>query len=159
MMILDTDKTDAIEAFVCEILLKDFNYLVDEYCAHTVEGRFAVLGYQNYGSFNVKADSYPRDAELSIDYACRFGNTFSKGIISILESYINEDLREDIKEEFKKTNEQPNYEGLKYETTSCLDNEDITRAINIMINYGIQNCNVDKLEIYTEKFKKNNSKG
>lgn len=159
MMILDTDKTDAIEAFVCEILLKDFNYLVDEYCAHTVEGRFAVLGYQNYGSFNVKADSYPRDAELSIDYACRFGNTFSKGIISILESYINEDLREDIKEEFKKTNEQPNYEGLKYETTSCLDNEDITSAINIMINYGIQNCNVDKLEIYTEKFKKNNSKG
>lgn len=159
MMILDTDKTDAIEAFVCEILLKDFNYLVDEYCAHTVEGRFAVLGYQNYGSFNKKADNYPNDDELSIDYACMFGNTFSKGIIDILESFINEELREEIKDEFKTLNEQPNYEGLRYEINSCLDDEDISKAINIMLNYGINKCNIDKLEIYTEKFRKNNSKG
>ena len=159
MIILDTDKTDAIEAFVCEILLKDFNYLVDEYCAHTVEGRFAVLGYQNYGSFHTKVKDYPKDAELTINDACVFGNTFSKGIIAIMESYINEELREEIKDEYKNSKEQPNYDGLVYETNSCLNKDDITRAINIMINYGIENCNIDKLEIYTDSFRKNNSKG
>ena len=158
MIILDSDKTDAIEAFVCEILLSDFNYLVDEYCAHTVEGRFASLGYQNYGSFHKEVNDYPKDAELSINRACLFGNTFSKGIIEIMESYINEDLREEIKEEYKDINEQPDYDGLAYETNACLDDENITRAINIMINYGINNCDINKLEVYTDSFRKNNSK-
>ena len=159
MIILDTDKTDAIEAFVCEILLKDFNYLVDEYCAHTVEGRFTVLGYQNYGSFITKVKNYPENAELTINDACILGNTFSKGIIDIIESYINEDLLEEIKKEYKHCNEQPNYEGLRKETSSCLEKDKIALAINVMINYGINNYNIDKLEVFADGFKKNNSKG
>ena len=125
MLVLDTDKTDAIEAFVCEILLKKFNYLVDEYCAHTVEGRY----------------------------------TFARDIIDIIGSFINEKMRKEIHNEFNLINEPPNYEPLKYETREYLDNENISRAMNIMINYGINHCNVDNLEAYVLKFKINNSKG
>lgn len=159
MLVLDTDKTDAIEAFVCEILLKKFNYLVDEYCAHTVEGRYAVFGYQNYGSFISQLNDYPNDEELTPDYARIFGNTFARDIIDIIGSFINEKMRKEIHNEFNLINEPPNYEPLKYETREYLDNENISRAMNIMINYGINHCNVDNLEAYVLKFKINNSKG
>ena len=96
---------------------------------------------------------------LTPDYARIFGNTFARDIIDIIGSFINDEMREEIHNEFNLINEPPNYEQLKYETRECLDNENISRAMNIMINYGINHCNVDNLETYVLKFKINNSKG
>lgn len=50
MYIWNSDKTSAIEAISDYCLLN--NKLINEYCAHTVQGRFLPFGYQNYGSFN-----------------------------------------------------------------------------------------------------------
>ena len=162
-LILDSNKTDAIEAFVCYILVNDeLNYLVDEYCAHTVEGRFAVLGYQDYGSYQSVLSSFLNVYnEDYIEVANGIGNTFACYIKSIMESFIDEPLRNEIKSEYLKINDVPKYNALKYETNEIYEWERFSKAIQLMLTSNIDNLldnpqDLDKLKKYAVKFKKNN---
>ena len=159
MKILNSNDTPLISSFVKITLENDLNYLVDEYCAHSVEGRFALYGYQDYSSFEFKlneiADRYSNE---DIEYALVIANTFAYSIKELLEDFINEDLREEIKEEFLKLNEQPNYNTLSRETELKLENEDFIDAIAIVLSSGIgESLNQDeKLLRYVDKYYKHN---
>ena len=163
-IILDSQKTDAIEAFVCYTLVKDkFNYLVDEYCAHTVEGRYALLGYQDYGSYiQAREDFLNEYSEDYIDVAMGIGNTFASYIKDIMASFIDENLREEIKEEFLKINDSPRYPNLQYETSEIFEWERFSKAIQLMLSKKLDDIlnndsDFERLEQYAVKFKKNNS--
>ena len=90
MKVLDTNDTPLISSYV-KILLEDndLNYLLDEFSAHTVEGRFALYGYQDYASFKYKLDEISHlYSKEDIDYALILANTFAYDIKDILEEYI-----------------------------------------------------------------------
>ena len=155
MKILRTNDTPLISSYV-KILLEDndLNYLLDEFCAHTVEGRFALYGFQDYSSFNYKlneiSDRYQKD---EIDYALLVANTFAYDIKDILEKFIDDDLREDIKKEFLMLSSQPNYEPLDLEIESRLEDDDFIESIALILTTGIGEvlANPDKLERYMNR--------
>lgn len=156
MKIISSNDTPLISAYV-KILLEgnDLNYLLDEYCAHSVEGRFALYGFQDYSSFNYKlgqiADLYSKE---DIEYTLILANTFAYDIKNIMEDFIDDDLREDIKDEFLKLKEQPQYEQLELEIESRLDGDYFVEAIGILLTSGISESlnNPQKLERYMSKY-------
>ena len=161
--ILNTDKTDVLEAFVCYTLVKDdFNYLMDEYCAHTVEGRFAILGYQDYGSYKDVLKRFLREyTEAHIDVANTIGNTFAWYIKSVMGSFIDENLREEIKKEFLKLNDPKKYDELQFETNDYLKWDKFKQAIKLILTRRIDEYisnpkNIEELYAYSIKFKKSN---
>ncbi len=162
-VVLNTDKTDAVEALVCYTLVKDsFNYLVDEYCAHTVEGRYALLGYQDYGSYELALDEFKKENDEDlIEVANEIGNTFAAYIKSIISSFITEDLREDIKLEFNKINDPPKFSQLQYETSKIWEWNRFSEALRLMLKRKLEDIlnntdDFERLELYAVKFKKNN---
>ena len=101
---LSVKRTLPLEAFVeFSMQVNIFNVVMDEYCAHTVEGRFIPHGYQNYGSFNNLVNQFPHEEDIvnSVKFYMRMGNSFADDIIGILETFIDEDIRKDIKAQFK----------------------------------------------------------
>ena len=155
MNILRTNDTPLLSSYV-KILLEDndLNYLLDEFCAHTVEGRFALYGFQDYSSFNYKlneiSDRYQKD---EIDYALLVANSFAYDIKDILEKFIDDDLREDIKKEFLRLSSQPNYEPLDLEIESRLEDKDFLESITLILTTGIGEvlANPDKLGRYMNR--------
>ena len=161
--ILNANKTDLLESFVyCTLVHDDFYYLIDEYCAHTVEGRFAVLGYQDYGSYKNILNMFLKENPLDlIDIANTIGNTFAVYIISIMESFINEDLRDEIKDEFLALPDSKKYGELKYETTNYFMWDEFKQAIKLILTRHIHDFasnpkDRENLIVYAEKFRKNN---
>lgn len=98
------------------VTLQEFK-IMNEYCAHTVEGRFIPYGYQNYGSFNSLVENI-NDKE-SLKSMVILGNSFANEIISYLEKYIDVDLRNEIKLQYRKDLVSPSYESLFTETNDC----------------------------------------
>lgn len=161
--VLNTDKTDALEAFVCYILHKDvFNRVIDEYCAHTVEGRFELLGYQDYGSYlQLLGEFSKKYSERHLDVAKTIGNTFAIYIKSIMESFIDDELREKIKDEFKRLNDEKTV-GVQYETNKVHDWEKFKSALKLMLTRNINQIkhnseDMEKLENARLKFRENNA--
>ena len=155
--ILDCSKNSYIESIITFILsFSPFTRLIDEYSAHTVEGRFAVYGYQDYSSFIQIERSL--DGEMSrdeIEITKSIGNTFANSIKDILEAYIDSDLREDIKDLFLRENfEKPNYEMLKLENCEKLTRQGFLKAIWLILTDGFETAsmNVKKLEEYESCF-------
>ncbi|WP_296882612.1 zinc ribbon domain-containing protein [uncultured Methanobrevibacter sp.] len=108
-----------LQSFIWYFLtLQEFK-IMNEYCAHTVEGRFIPFGYQNYGSYNMLVKNLTIDKE-SLNAMVIFGNTFANEIIVYLENYIDEDLREEIKIQYRKDLTKPTYESILTETDDCL---------------------------------------
>ena len=108
-----------LQSFIWYFLtLQEFK-IMNEYCAHTVEGRFIPFGYQNYGSYNILVKNLTIDKE-SLNAMVIFGNTFANEIIVYLENYIDEDLREEIKIQYRKDLTKPTYESILTETDDCL---------------------------------------
>ena len=145
MKILNTNDTPLISSYV-KILLEDndLNYLLDEYCAHTVEGRFALYGFQDYSSFKYKLDEISHlYSKEDIDYALILAN-----------EYIDEDLRDEIKDEFLKLNDRPNYEPLDLEIESRLEGDDFRDALSMILTSGIGEAlsQKDKLSRYMDRF-------
>lgn len=162
-IILNTNKTEILESFVYYTLVQDdFNCLIDEYCAHTVEGRFSVLGYQDYGSYKMILKKFLKENSLDlIDVANTIGNTFAVYIISIMESFINDELREEIKDEFINLSDSKKYDELKYETDEYFLWDNFSQAIKLILTKNIQNFksnqeNRENIIMYAEKFRKNN---
>lgn len=128
MYLWECEKSDAIEALAWFTLIgSPLTQLTNEYCAHTCEGRFVPHGYQNYGSFNniLMNEFNPEKDQDAIGLGLVFGNTIAQDILSILEEFIDFNLREEIKQQFKKDfRYPPRYDQILLETKDCLP-EDI----------------------------------
>ena len=151
--ILDCTKNSLIEAISIFILsYSPFTKLIDEYAAHTVEGRFSLYGYQDYSSFLQIEKSLDGEMDESeIEITKSIGNTFAISIKDILESFIDDDLREDIKSQFEmETSQKPNYEMLRYENCNRLTDEGLIRSIWVILTDGFTQAslNIEKLEEY-----------
>lgn len=161
MYIWNSDKTDAIEAISIYSISRSKSYkLMNEYCAHTVQGRFLPFGYQNYGSFNMllKGFDSKKDKKRVKTYL-KLGNSFAEDIILILEKFISKNWRSEIKEQFKKdfTN-PPNYDGILLETKKTVPAEDIVKTINKILTKGlvniIENDDVEIIQKYKKEYEK-----
>ncbi len=122
--------SSTLDAFVWYCLSNDLA-LMNEYCAHTVEGRFIPHGYQNYGSFNQLCEESTLDDE-QIGILVILGNSFANEIIIQLEKYIDYDLRESIKLQYKKDLKVPDYNP-----TGFVSNDAIIMNVKnqIILNY------------------------
>lgn len=122
--------SSTLEGFVWYCLSNDLA-LMNEYCAHTVEGRFIPHGYQSYASFNALLEESNLDDE-KIGILVVLGNTFANEIISQLEEYIDYDLREAIKLQYKKDLKNPEYNSTGFVSYDCVD---INVKNQIILNY------------------------
>lgn len=116
--ILKVETSTTLQSFVWYFLYLPEFRVMNEYCSHTVEGRFIPYGYQNYGSYNVLVESMQIDEE-SIDGMIKLGNSFANEIIVYLEKYIDEELRDEIKLQYRKDLASPNSQSILKETDDC----------------------------------------
>lgn len=116
--IFKVKSSSTIQSFIWYFLTLPEFQIMNEYCAHTVEGRFIPYGYQNYGSFNVLVENIGVDEE-SLDSMITLGNSFANEIIVYLEKYIDEELRNEIKLQYRKDLNSPTYESIFKETNNC----------------------------------------
>ena len=164
MIIFNTDKTTAIEAYVgFSLMCADPSILLNEYCAHTVQGRFTPHGYQNYGSFEniLQRFELPRDLNL-VRMCMMLGNTFCQDLLSIIEPFIDYNLREEIKQQFKKDfNYPPNYQGISLEIRETLDKKELLKFINFILLTGFNEAlrNPDGVFEFRRQFELHNEKG
>ena len=164
MVILDTDKTDAIESFIGFSLMYNApSKLLNEYCAHTVQGRFTPHGYQNYGSFENILQQFDIEKDYNIIAMCMtVGNTFCHDLLNIIEPVIDYNVREEIKQQFKKDfNFPPNYRGISLEITDTLTKEQLMDFINfILVNgFNVANENPRALLDFKKQFEMQNNVG
>ena len=133
MYVWEVKKTDALEAFVFfSLTCNPIHLLVNEYCAHSVEGRFVPHGYQNYGSFNnVLAQSFDIEKDIEIVVHCSiYGNTLANDLTKVMESFINENLRDEIKRQFKKDFQYPpKYDQILFERKEIMSPESLIDSI------------------------------
>ena len=116
--IFKVNSSTTLQSFVWYFLTLFEFKIMNEYCAHTVEGRFIPFGYQNYGSFNALVESFGVD-EGSLESMIKLGNSFANEIIIYLEKYIDEELRNEIKLQYRKDLAKPTYESIFKETDKC----------------------------------------
>ncbi|MBE6490775.1 MAG: zinc ribbon domain-containing protein [Methanobrevibacter sp.] len=146
--LLDASKTNEIESIVTFILSYSAeNCLIDEYAAHTVEGRFTLIGYQDYSSFlNIQKTIERSDEE--IDMLKTIGNSLANVVKEIVESFIDSDLLEDIKRQFRRDIlDQPNYSQLRLENCTLLNDIGFLRAIEFILvdGFAVSMDNIEKL--------------
>ena len=151
--LLDASKSRFIESIITYILIASpVNQLLDEYAAHTTEGRFTIYGYQDYSSFlNIEKDiDMPKD---DLEMIKAIGNSFANIIKDILEIYIDSDLLEEIKDQFRKDIlDSPDYTNLMQENCMLLNDEGFKKAIVMVLSEGfiMASENTDKLNEYLE---------
>ena len=155
--ILDCSKSTLVESLSTFILsYSPFTRLIDEYSAHSVEGRFTVYGYQDYSSFIQIEEALEGEMTRDeIEITKSIGNSFSNSIKDILEAYIDYELRSDIKEQFlKDVLDKPNYEMLALENCDKLKNRGFMKAIWLILIEGmtVARDNIPKLEEYNNCF-------
>ena len=122
MYFWEVEKTYEIEVFVQYILASGTVHLMNEYCAHTVEGRFIPHGYQNYGSFNSILEEQKDELDHdTVVISLVLGNTIAEDLIHLLEHFIDEDLRREIKQQYNKDQLPPSYSQIGMETTDMMD--------------------------------------
>lgn len=139
MYVWECGKSEAIEAFAWFTVINNVQVtLTNEYCAHTVEGRFVPHGYQNYGSFNNILNEHfnPETDKEKVDLALLFGNTLAYDIIYILEGFIGQGLREEIKQQFKEDTFPPRYNQILLETDGIMSDEVKIKVLTEIINSG-----------------------
>ncbi|MDO5859889.1 hypothetical protein [Methanobrevibacter sp.] len=148
--ILDVSKNKHVEAAVTYILTSSIlNRLIDEYAAHSVEGRFTIFGYQDYSSFIALQDEID---EEHVEIAKTIANTFSIHIKKLLEGFLDWDLREEIKEQFlSDTLERPDYSQLAFESCSRLSDEGFLKAIWLILSEGFKDIDADVLDSYVKE--------
>ena len=149
--ILDCTKTSQVESVVTYILSSSvFNNLIDEYAAHSVEGRFTIFGYQDYSSFLALQDSL--DPE-HVDIAKTIGNTFSIYIKELLEGFLDWDVRKEIKDQFlEDTIERPNYSQLQFESCNKLTDDGFLKAIWLILSEGFADVDEEAVKRYMKEF-------
>jgi len=141
MYVWECGKSDALEAFAWFTVINNpVVTLTNEYCAHTVEGRFVPHGYQNYGSFNkiLNEQFNPETDKEKVDLALLFGNTLARDIIFILEGFIGPGLREEIKQQFKQDPFAPKYDQIFLETDGIMPDELKIKMLTDIIFSGFE---------------------
>ncbi|MBR4447066.1 zinc ribbon domain-containing protein [Methanobrevibacter sp.] len=133
--IFKVETSTTLQSFVWYFLTLPEFKIMNEYCSHTVEGRFIPYGYQNYGSFNVLVENMGIDDE-SVDSMIKLGNSFANEIIVYLEKYIDEELREEIKVQYRMDLSSPTYESIFKETDSCFP-LDFKNSILLKMMYDV----------------------
>jgi len=152
--LLDCSKTSEIESIATFILsYYPPNQLIDEYAAHTVEGRFTLYGYQDYSSFLSiqKTIDLPAD---DIEMLKTIGNSFANIIKSIIESFIDSRLLDDIKAQFRREIlDRPDYRNLAMENCTLLYSEGFIKAVKWILSDGFMVAidNIDILNQYNSK--------
>ncbi len=140
--ILNVESSFTLASFVWFFLTLPEFKIMNEYCAHTVEGRFIPYGYQNYGSFNNLVENSEFDRE-SLGDMILLGNTFANEIVVYLEKYIDEELREEIKLQYKKDLSSPSNDSIMIETEECLELS-IKNVVLIKLLYDILKIALDE---------------
>lgn len=133
--ILKVKSSTTLKSFVWYFLTLPEFKIMNEYCAHTVEGRFIPYGYQNYGSFNVLVENMNFDDE-SLESMITLGNSFANEIIVFLENYIDDEFRNEIKSQYRNDLNQPTYESIFKETDKCFP-LDMKNSLLIHLLYDI----------------------
>lgn len=128
--ILNVESSPTLQSFVWYFLKLPDLEIMNEYCAHTVEGRFIPFGHQNYGTFNVLVEQLGI-AEESLEDMMTLGNSFANEIIFYLEQYIDEGLRQEIKFQYDKDVNEPSYNSIHLES---FDSFGMTIKSRVMIN-------------------------
>ena len=146
--LLDASKTKPLESIIAFILTySDENCLIDEYAAHTVEGRFTLFGYQDYSSFlNIQNSIEKPDEE--IEMLKTVGNTLANAVKEIIESFIDEDLLDSIKTQFRSDIlDSPDYSQLRHENCILLTGEGLMTVLHCILVDGFATAsqNIDKL--------------
>lgn len=146
--LLGLSKSREIESIITFILsYSKENCLIDEYAAHTVEGRFTLFGYQDYSSFlDIQKEIDMSDEE--IEMLKTIGNSLANVNRDIIESFIDDELLSQIKVQFKKdVLDEPNYAQLRLENCTLLNNEGFLRAIQFILLDGFATAsqNIEKL--------------
>lgn len=162
MEVLDTYKSNAIEAFVCYMLVKnDFNKLIDEFCAHSVESAYTMFGHQDFSSYKDVLNNIAQSGEYGaedIEIGRIIGNSFANDIKSIFGQIISDELRNNIYEEFKLM-DNPNYDDVSLEIEKTLPFEGFLAVIKAMIVDvfdGITVEEIDKIHEFIDEFDVNN---
>ena len=91
----------------------------------------------------------------------RAGNTFCQDLLSIIEPFIDYNLREEIKQQFKKDfSYPPNYRGISLEIKETIDIDDLLSFINCILLDGFNDAleNPKLLLDFKKQFKLNNIK-
>lgn len=157
MYLWGCEKSDAIEALAWFTLIGNpLMQLVNEYCAHTCEGRFIPHGYQNYASFNsILVNEFDSEKDRdAIGLGLIFGNTIAQDIIVILEEFIDFDLREEIKQQFKQDfRYSPNYDQILLESKEHFTDEDKIENIKFILKSGYKAAKNKKMKDILDEFK------
>lgn len=139
--IFKVNTSPTLQSFVWYFLTLPEFRIMNEYCAHTVEGRFIPYGFQNYGSFNSLVENMGVD-EYALKDMVKLGNSFANEIIIYLEKYINEDLRSDIKLQYRKDLNQPAYDSILKETNESFElNVKNSVIINVLCDVLVEVSN------------------
>ena len=144
--------SSTLQSFIWYFLTLPEFKIMNEYCAHTVEGRFVPFGYQNYGSFNVLVENMDIDDE-SLESMVMLGNSFANEIIIYLEKYIDADLRNEIKLQYKKDFIDSKGDSILKETDRCFS-LDFKNRILLKMLYDVLNevsCSKDIEELKSIK--------
>ncbi|MBQ6344592.1 MAG: zinc ribbon domain-containing protein [Methanobrevibacter sp.] len=151
--LLDASKTREMESIITFILTySKENCLIDEYAAHTVEGRFTLFGYQDYSSFlNIQKEiDLPED---EIEMLKTIGNTLAHMIKTIIESFITDQMLSDIKTQFRSDIlDRPDYTQLRHENCILLTYEGFFQVIQCILveGFAFASENVEKLKEINE---------
>jgi hypothetical protein len=132
-------KNNILEIFIFYSLASKELRLMNEYCAHSVEGRFIPHGYQDYTSFNVLYEDINIEKE-ELMMLVSLGNTFANDIINILEKFIGRDLRNEIKFQYKKDITSPKYVGIALEIDTIIPALERNNIIKIILNQAYLNA-------------------
>lgn len=136
--------SSTLQSFIWYFLTLPEFKIMNEYCAHTVEGRFIPYGHQNYGSFNALVEDCGIDSD-SLKDMITLGNSFANEIIVYLEKYINEELRNDIKLQYRKDLNEPAYDSIFMETNDAFP-LNVKNSVIIKVLYDvIIECHDDKI--------------
>ena len=160
MFILETEKTEVIEAFAWFALSAPAAVLMNEYCAHSVEGRFVPHGYQNFGSFNniLNSNFDPKseeDREL-VHSQMVLGNSLAEDILRILDFFITPQMREEIKAQYQEDFKfPPQYDQIGWETKDVLPEPVKASVINILLDVAFLPDADEKYREILDNFKKN----
>lgn len=147
--VFNVKPSTTLQSFIWFFLTRPEFKIMNEYCAHTVEGRFIPYGYQSYGSFNYLVD-HSQMSEEEINLMVAFGNSFANEIIVYLEDYLDEDVRQQIKVQYKKDMKPPSYKSIIKETNESfpptLKNKLLLELLYDVFKEASQENNLDELK-------------
>ncbi len=127
--------SSTLQSFIWYFLTLPEFKIMNEYCAHTVEGRFIPYGHQNYGSFNALVENSDIDSS-SLQDMMTLGNSFANEIIVYLEKYVTEELRNDIKLQYRKDLNEPTFDSIFMETNDAFS-LDVKNRVIIKVLYDV----------------------